>query len=169
MAKINDHEAFVSAKPKFVPADTNLAWIFNIQSNTWTPLPNTLEKRSGPSCGYFQTDSGRFVVLAGGLFSSTTEIFNLDTETWTRGPDIGTELFGGSMVSVDGDELLLVGGYNGAALADIRRMDSSLSSWDIVGQLSTPRFNAVTMAAPISLQCAISLIRIYLYKYAKYE
>ena len=53
------------------------------------------------------------------------------------------------MVSVHDDaQLILIGGYDGTASPDIRRMDSSMSSWDTVGQLSTPRFNAVVLAAP---------------------
>jgi len=151
IVKISDQEAFVTAKPKLVPADTMLAWIYNIQSNTWTELPNTLQKRSGPSCGYIQTDSGRFVVLAGGLSLSSTEILDLSTLIWSTGPDLGIDIFGGSMVSMYDDELILIGGYSGGALDEIRRMDSSMSSWDVVGALSTPRFNAVALPVPMEL------------------
>ena len=50
IVKISDQEAFVTAKPKLAPADTMLAWIYNIQSNTWTELPNTLDKQIYLAC-----------------------------------------------------------------------------------------------------------------------
>ena len=126
MTKIGDHEVFVTSIPQnSTLAKTNLAWIFNIESNTWKPLPNTKEKRYGAACGFLKTgSSGRFVVLAGGDMSSTTEILNLDAlRRWTTGPSIGVDLYGESMVSVrDGQELLLVGGYSSRSgvLSEIR-------------------------------------------------
>lgn len=146
MAKINEYEAFVTAIPK--PADSsNYAWIFNIQTNSWTRLPDTLNQRVGPACGVIKNVTGKYVVVAGGWESSTTEIFNLETKIWTMGPSLGVDTYGGSMVSVsDGQELLLVGGYD---TADIRKLGSSMSSWETVGQLKTPRFNAVALGVPV--------------------
>ena len=60
MMNISEHEAFVTAIPKFEGTETNLAWIFNIQSNTWTSLPNTLERRTGPACGFLKTTARMF-------------------------------------------------------------------------------------------------------------
>eukprot|EP00092_Neocalanus_flemingeri_P012987 GFUD01013997.1.p1 GENE.GFUD01013997.1~~GFUD01013997.1.p1 ORF type:complete len:1217 (+),score=231.72 GFUD01013997.1:486-3653(+) len=151
MAKISEHEAFITAVPKDVEAGSNFAWIFNIQSNTWNTLPATKEKRLGVSCGFLNTTSGRFVVLAGGENSSTTEIFNLDTRTWSLGPDIGVNLEGGSMVSVNDQQLLLVGGYNSITsqvMSEIRRMNESMASWETVGQLTTARALTVALAVP---------------------
>ena len=148
IAKISNDEVFVVASPKFEVSDTLQAWIYNIQTNTWTELPPTLDKRSGASCGYIQSDLGRFVVVAGGLKTSTTEILNLATMSWNWGPDIGSNAFGASMISTRNGELLLIGGYDQEALSAIRRLNSRLSSWDVVGQLATPRFNAVVLDVP---------------------
>ena len=148
MAKISDYEVFVAASPKFEVSDTLLAWIFNIQTNTWTELPPTLNARTGASCGYLQSDLGRYVVVAGGLRTSTTEILDLTTMIWNWGPDIGSHAYGASMISTRNDELLLIGGYDEGALSAIRRMNASLSSWVVVGQLKTPRFNAVGLDVP---------------------
>ena len=96
---------------------------------------------SGPACG----------LLAGGYRISTTEILNLESKTWTIGPDIGTDLYGGSMVSVsDGEELLLIGGYSNKALTQILRLNSSMVSWEPAGSLKDARFNAVATAVPQS-------------------
>eukprot|EP00091_Calanus_sinicus_P023840 TRINITY_DN8274_c0_g1_i1.p1 TRINITY_DN8274_c0_g1~~TRINITY_DN8274_c0_g1_i1.p1 ORF type:complete len:610 (-),score=95.70 TRINITY_DN8274_c0_g1_i1:144-1973(-) len=150
MVKINDEEAFLSAIPKFESASSNFAWIYNINKNPWTRLPNSLEKRSGPACGFLQNSNGRYIVLAGGYKSSTSEILNLETNEWSMGPDIGMDLYGGSMVSVmDGQELILIGGYSTEAMDTILRMDSSMSSWKPAGSLNKPRFNTVAMTVPI--------------------
>ena len=150
MVKLNDQEAFISARPKFEASNSNFAWIYNIYENSWKSLPNSLQARSGPSCGLLQNSSGRYIVLAGGYKRSSTEILNLDTMKWSPGPNIGNDLFGGSMVSVmDGQELILIGGYITGATTKCLRMDSSMASWKWAGSLNKARFNAVAMAVSI--------------------
>lgn len=150
MVKISDEDAFLSAIPKFESASSNFAWLYNIIENRWTRLPNSLEKRSGPSCGFLRTSSGSYIVLAGGYKSSTSEILNLDTKEWSIGPDIGKDLYGGSMVSVmDGQELILIGGYSSGAMSQVIRINSSMSSWEPAGSLNKTRFNTVAMTVPI--------------------
>ena len=151
MTKISDHEAFVTAIPSTESATSNFAWIFNIQFNNWTRIQNTMEKRTHPSCGFLNITSGRFVVLAAGYGSSTTEILNLDTLMWTMGPSTGVDLYGGSMVSVKEDsELILIGGYSTTSLSQILRMNSSMNSWETVGHLNTARYDAVAIAVPLA-------------------
>eukprot|EP00092_Neocalanus_flemingeri_P056484 GFUD01066981.1.p1 GENE.GFUD01066981.1~~GFUD01066981.1.p1 ORF type:complete len:895 (+),score=149.92 GFUD01066981.1:13-2697(+) len=150
MAKINEYEAFVTAIPKPDSDSSQFAWIFNIQTNNWTRLPDTLNQRVGSACGVIKNITGKYVVLAGGWESSTTEIFNLETKNWTMGPSLGVDTFGGSMVSVsDGQELLLVGGYSTAPLSDIRKLGPSMSSWETVGQLDKARYDAVALGVPV--------------------
>eukprot|EP00092_Neocalanus_flemingeri_P038271 GFUD01041656.1.p1 GENE.GFUD01041656.1~~GFUD01041656.1.p1 ORF type:complete len:633 (+),score=91.24 GFUD01041656.1:52-1899(+) len=150
MAKINEYEAFVTAIPKPDSDSSNFAWIFNIQTNNWTRLQDTIKKRVGPACGVIKNVTGKYVVLAGGWESSTTEIFNLETKIWTMGPSLGVDTYGGSMLSVsDGQELLLVGGYSTAPLSDIRKLGPSMSSWETVGQLEKARYDAVALGVPV--------------------
>ena len=56
------------------------------------------------------------------------------------------------MVSVNnGEEVLFIGGYNGErneALTTIRRMGSSMNSWETVGNLGTARFDHVAFVVP---------------------
>ena len=152
MVKINDKKAFLLAIPKFEAATTNFAWISDDRW-TWTRIPNALEKRSGPACGLLENTKGRFIVVAGGYKSSTTEILNLDTLEWSMGPELPSDVYGGSMVSVkNGQELLLVGGYGsgaGGATTNILKMNSSMASWEDGGFLNNPRFNAVAMTVPL--------------------
>ena len=148
IARISDDEAFVTAIPRGEDTETNFAWIFNMKTNTWQRIDNTLQKRSGSACGFIQTNSGRFVVLTGGSDTTSTEILNLDTLAWSNGPNLpfNGQVQGASMVSAS-QELLLIGGNTKTdVLGNILRMNSSMSSWDNVGQLQNPRFYAVAMA-----------------------
>ena len=151
VVKISEREAFVSAIPKFESTSSNFAWIYNFYENEWTRLPNSLNMHSGPACGLLKNSTSKYIVLAGGYRMSTTEILNLESKTWTTGPDIGTDLYGGSMVSVsDGEELLLIGGYSNKALTQILRINSSMVSWETAGSLNDARFNSVATAVPQS-------------------
>ena len=152
MVAIDDDRVFVSAIPKYEAASTNLAWIFNRKDKSWTQLPNTREKRYGPSCGYLDSDLGPSIVLAGGwgISATTTEILNLDSKKWTNGPKMKDNAFGGTMVSlVDEKELLLLGGYTSEALPRVLKMNSSMASWEKAGVLKTPRYSSVAIAVPV--------------------
>merc|ERR1719449_363561 len=134
MVKISNKEGFLLAIPKFETATTNFAWILDGENSTWTRLPDALEKRSGPACGLLQDSTGRFIVVAGGYKSSTSEILNLDTLEWSEGPQLPNDVYGGSMVSVmDGQELVLIGGFESTATGQILRMNSSMKSWEPAG------------------------------------
>ena len=137
--------------PKFEAATTNFAWILDGERRTWTRLPDTLERRSGPACGLLQNAKGRFIVVAGGFNSGTTEILNLDTLEWSEGPNLPrSSNYGGSIVSVmNGQELILIGGYDSTATGEILRMNSSMTSWEHAGALDYLRFNAVAMSVPV--------------------
>ena len=125
-----------------------------MQANNWTRLADTINRRYGASCGLIKKEAGGFVVLAGGSNSkannnprSSTEIFDLSTKKWSKGPSIGVKIKNGRMVSVNGDqELLLIGGFNGTtAVTDIKRLDAGMSSWISAGHLTTARFDHVAM------------------------
>ena len=148
LVNISYHEVFVIAMDE--SSKTSFAWIFNIQSEIWTRVKDPIEQRNGSACGYFKNSTGRFVVLAGGFQTSTTEIFSLDSQTWSMGPSIGLDLFGASMVSVSGnEELLLIGGKSKMPLTQIMKMNSTMRSWKNVGNLTTPRFNAIAIDVPL--------------------
>ena len=150
MAKINNTHGFLIAEPTSEFAPTNFAWILNRESWTWTRLSNSQESHSGPACGFIQNTAGRFIVVAGGYESSTTELLNLDTLEWSPGPTLPGNVYGGSLVSVmDEQELVLVGGYDTAARSQILRLDSTMDSWIPAGNLSTPRFSSVALGVPV--------------------
>ena len=69
----------------------------------------------------------------------------MDTLKWQEGPGLGDKISGAEMVSVPG-ELVLLGGKGEEQIHQgIWAMNSSMSSWDMVGQLSTKRHNSVAM------------------------
>ena len=147
MTKISNQEAFVTAIPKDVQSETNFAWIFNLKTHGWKRVNDTLKQRSDPACGFIKTDLGRFIVLAGGYQEKTTEILNLDTLEWTMGPSFEVDMKGGRLVSVqNSEELILIGGTDDSTVFnEIRKMNQSMSGWDTVGHLTTPRFDAVVL------------------------
>ena len=152
VAKISNHEVFMYYQPKY-------AMIYNIESNTWTELPHTIESRSGGACGFLRNSSGGGnIVLAGGHQSSTSEILKIGNDTWSPawapGPDIGVDLYGARMVPVANNEkLLLVGGYSTKPLPEIRSMDMSMKNWTTVGNLTTPRFYFAAFSVPLPTLC----------------
>ena len=125
-----------------------------MQANNWTRLADTINRRYGAACGLIKKETGGFVVLAGGSNlkankrpRSSTEIFDLSTKKWSKRPSIGVKIKNGRMVSVNGDqELLLIGGFNGTTVVtDINRLDAGMSSWISAGHLLTARFDHVAM------------------------
>ena len=147
---ISNNEALVIAFPKLIQSPTNMAWIIDFSSQTWTPVSSTLKLRKSPACGLIKTDSGEFVVLAGGSSESSTEILDLATMAWTMGPSLSEEIEKGRMVSVNNyQEVLLIGGYNEVqqkVLTSIWRLNSTMDSWQDVGQLSSARFDPVAFS-----------------------
>ena len=150
MVAIDDHRVFITAIPKFESSNTNRAWIFNSNDESWTALTNTRMKRYGPSCGYVDANTGPSIVLAGGYGVTTTEVFNIDKKEWSDGPDLELPNYGGTMISLyEEKELLLIGGYSSEPLSQVLRMNSSMTAWEKAGLLATPRFNSVGIAVPV--------------------
>jgi len=151
VAMINDNEAFVSFPSK-------KAWIYNIITNKWTPLPSTEESRIGAACGVINQE---LVVLAGGSDSSTYETLFLPpwtrtskgyTSSWKLGPeDLGYKLYGARIVPVDNPRrLLLVGGFSsGQPVTTIKSFSQTTYLWTEVGNLDTARFNAAAFSVSL--------------------
>ena len=148
VAMINDYEAFVSSSLK-------KTWIFNFARKEWRELPETPRSRIGAACGLLIDRSPnpvvRYIVLAGGNGETTTDILNLNTKTWTSGPDIGHAAFGARMIPVkQNNQLILVGGLNGEQpVSTIKKMDMNMNRWTDVGNLETARYAAAAFTVPL--------------------
>ena len=139
--RIDNRRVFV------LPNQNGRAWIFNQNGNTFSQIPNLLEKRDRASVGLI---NGEEIVVAGGSGSKTSEIFNIATNEWRQGPDlpINGDLCCTSSVQY-GNSFLIVGGFNGGVQDSILRYDSSNHKWVTLPQkLDTGRDNFAAFLIP---------------------
>jgi hypothetical protein len=140
------------------------AWLLNIGTSTWTALPNMNDQtRTSPFAGLVTFPDGRKeVVVAGGEFQTSTEIFSFDDMTWRNGPnDIPTDgaaLFFGASVQFE-DTFLAVGGTDGHALGvvttTIFKFDPATEDWvELCEKLTIPRRDFTSFLVPADyIQC----------------
>lgn len=150
IAMLDDDLAFVTGTLKDDITKT-LTGYFNVRTYSFAPVQAPNEVRIGPACGFLQHGSFQLFVLAGGYKSSTTEIYIRQTGRWTRGPRIGFDLYGASMVPANGNKLLLVGGYNveyETFSKKILKWSFGLESWTECGEMTNARSNAVALSIP---------------------
>ena len=112
-----------------------------------------LVARSGHSCVLVvdQFNQKKIVVAGGynGGYLKSTEIYDLNKEVWTRGPDLPTTVWGSSMVTAaPGSKYAayLVGGYQGGSTANkIFSINKKMDQWNEVGRFTTPRYGHVAL------------------------
>ena len=96
------------------------AYLLEVDSWTWTRLEDMAVAREYHSCGR----AGRNIVVVGGYAANgaegTSEIFNLDTMTWSAGPGVPTSsryYRAGQTFQLE-DTFYLMGGFNGNTYLD---------------------------------------------------
>ena len=93
------------------------------------------------------------IVVAGGYknggYLKSTEIYDLNTQVWTRGPDLPTTVWGSSMVTAaPGSKYAayLVGGYQGGSTANkIFSINKKMDQWNEVGRFTAPRYGHIAL------------------------
>ena len=94
------------------------------------------------------------IVVAGGynddlLDLKSTEIYDLNKQVWTRGPDLPTTVYGSSMVTASPGSkyaAYLVGGIQGGSTANkIFSINKNMEQWNEVGRLTTPRSSHIAL------------------------
>ena len=110
--------------------------------------------RSGHSCVLVvdQFNQKKIVVAAGynnGGYLKSTEIYDLNKQVWTRGPDLPTTVYRSSMVNASPGSkyaAYLVGGIQGGSTANkIFAINKNMDQWNEVGRFTTPRRNHVAL------------------------
>jgi N-acetylneuraminic acid mutarotase len=96
--------------------------------------------------------AGGEVLVAGGVggvqSTSTAEIFDPKTATWTATPPLAHEHWGATLTALPGGRVLLVGGDPGAPGGAVELFDPSLGAWKDVAQMSVPRrYHTATLLA----------------------
>ena len=95
------------------------------------------------------------IVVAGGYnyddggYLKSTEIYDLNKQVWTRGPDLPTTVEVSSMVTASPGSkyaAYLVGGYQGGSTANkIFSINKNMEQWIEVGRFTTPRYGHVAL------------------------
>ena len=119
----------------------------------WTSLPSMTGERDYHSCGR----AGRFIVVVGGCCKAesktTSEIFSLDSLTWTTGPGvppIPDGKFYSSSVNQLEDTFYLLGGYGANTL--VYEFDPEFFTWKLREErLETARRSHALVSIPNKL------------------
>ena len=109
--RLNESHIFILPK---TDGKTNLAWIFDQNSEKFSPMI-WQSKKVEPGIGGVNSISGTEIVVAGGNVDNTVEIYNFDLNQWRRGPKLNG-IFGLGAPSVssidfdDGTTFIISGG-----------------------------------------------------------
>ena len=65
---------------------SNRAFLYSLDEDAWRELPSMGAGRRYHSCGLIEAgEGGKEIVVAGGEFDSSVEIFSVEEESWRRG------------------------------------------------------------------------------------
>ena len=110
-------------------------------------------------CGLItHADGKKEIVVAGGIFSSLSTIYDIDADAWREGPPLPNVRFWGTTVPID-NTFLVVGGANQSQRPQtvIWKYNVGDNDWDIVGDsLSTGRTHFSAFWVPSDLLCPIA-------------
>lgn len=113
------------------------AWVIDLaQPNpTWEELPPPPFRRRALAVGH---QSGRLIAMGGitpeGQVSQQVDIFDLESQTWSRGPEFPEGAFGVSAFATR--DRLYASGMKGVLYG----LDEALQRWESVATLAFPRF-----------------------------
>ena len=122
-------------------------WRFNQKQTSWSRLPDLLQRRENPFVGFV---NGHEVVVAGGRYKSSSEIFDTQTQEWRMGPDLpdDRELCCGSSVQYK-DTFLIIGGEDGGEQDAILEFDPVNYEWKVLPhKLKTARNSFAAVLVP---------------------
>ena len=92
------------------------------------------------------------ILVAGGMGIRTTEIFNLQSNTWRLGPDLPNTIHGSQLVKARPSSqyaaFLIGGGHYDEVYSDIYGLTKDFKSFEKIGNLKTTHFTHVAMTLP---------------------
>lgn len=113
LIKVNDTSYFMMGTANYYEHEVTKLWIFDSEESKWSSLPNLDSvRREPPMCGMIthRNEEGKAVheiVIVDGKYP--TEILNLNTLEWRRGPPLPVEFRFGTTLQY-GDSFLILGG-----------------------------------------------------------
>lgn len=143
-AVVHDDQIFVvggwSMQGKDDTAWLDTAWVLNLSARSlqWKPLPKPPFQRRALSVAAYQ---GKVFAIGGmqqrGGPTTRVDVFDIASQTWSRGPDLngeGMDGFGNSSFAMGGH--LYATTYSGA----LQRLDVGNGSWETLHRLERERF-----------------------------
>ena len=114
MAKINNTHFFIAGSS----FTENTAYLINTEGNEfiYSKLPLMNEYRYGAACGSWidEENDDLLLIVAGGASDAadTSEIFSMNNDEWSKGPNLPYRVEGGGYISDDQNPLIVIGGMD---------------------------------------------------------
>ena len=102
-------------------------------------------------------DGKKEIVVAGGIFSSLSTIYDIDADTWREGPPLPSVRFWGTTVLMN-NTFLIVGGANQSQSPEtvIWKYNVENNTWDVMGEsLSAGKTHFSAFWVPNDYLCPI--------------
>ena len=133
---------------------SNQTFIYNTELDEWINGPQLLEGRNCHSSCALKSIDGTIVIVEGytesSPNSSSTELFSIKENRWSRGPNLPIGVSSASCVALPNHtsySCLLIGGWSKSEegkefdLSDsIYALDKDLKTWALVGHLKEARY-----------------------------
>ena len=126
---------------------------YDIKNDEWEDTNRPMkETRSDHSCLLLNKE----IFVAGGYYTKTTEIFNLQSKTWRSGPELPKEIENSQFVKAQPSSkysAFLTGGSKDyiSSFSDIFALSKNFKSVIKIGNLKTARYGHVAMVLPDKL------------------
>ncbi len=130
------------------------AELYDGNLGTWSPTGSLFERRREHTATLLP--SGKVLVAGGrkdsstniGICSSSSEIYDPDTGTWTVTGALSTPRYGHTATLLPSGKVLVAGGVCGAALVGAELYDPNSGTWTSTGALLVPRFDHTATLLP---------------------
>ena len=137
---------FTSKEENILGKRTNMADIFDLQTNSWTELPNMRRARCNCSCAVV----GDNIYIIGGeiknekSMTNHCEVFNINTKTWSTMPPMKNETSQHSSAAI-GKMIFVFGGRNGRGLTVA--YDTVARKWIAKSKMNVNRYSFASAVA----------------------
>merc|ERR1711988_1385994 len=152
--KYSDHQIYIIGGEVEGREALNKVYIYNpMDGFTRIEGPALKNKRRFHACAVMSNGQQSKIVVAGGSFEDSVEIFDPTVNNWIQGPSLPYRLVRSAMAtSPDGGGVILFGGYNhdkGAREDKILELRFGANEWTTLPQkLNQPRDSHVVIPIP---------------------
>ena len=114
MEKINKSHIFIAGGESYNSGLLDSTYILKVDHSYWFPMENRLShKRSGHVCGIANEKSSKYIIVAGGSDLFKTELINVGTMEFSKGPELPFKMNWAATLHIDGKMLIFGGEHIG--------------------------------------------------------